>query len=85
VILRESLNITVAGQYIQVAVTISSEVGSEGTSVDPWSNCPSETARNEGRICNKCEFWGREVQAIDWSEFSLCLFDSNTIVDGEHG
>ena len=65
-----------AGQPIQVAVTINQADISQTLSVDPWSNCPSETAREEGRFCNECRFWGAEVEAIDWCEFSLCLFDS---------
>ena len=55
---------------IQVAVSIKET----RVTIDPWSNCPSQIARDEGRACNECEFWGREVQAIDWSEFTLCLF-----------
>ena len=50
-------------------------------SVDPWSNCPSEIAREEGRLYNECEFWGREVQGVDWSESSLCLFDGEREAD----
>jgi len=64
------------GQYIQVVVGITGASDSQVLSIDPWDNCPFEVAKEEGLYCNECEFWGREVQGIDWSEFSLCLFDS---------
>ena len=58
---------------IDVQVTVCVQEGNQ-ISVDPWDNCPSEEAKEEGRYCNQCEFWGQEVRGVDWSEFSLCLF-----------
>ena len=63
-----------SGQYVQVVVSIRVEDVNHNLCVDPWDNCPSVVAKEEGRLCNECEFWGREVQGIDWYEFSLCLF-----------
>ena len=63
-------------RYVQVAVTLDAGHGGRHFSVDPWDNCPSAEAREEGRYCNECEYWGREVKAIDWSEFSICLFNN---------
>jgi hypothetical protein len=62
--------------YIQVVVHLQKAGSTQTFSIDPWDNCPSEVAREEGQICNECVFWGQEVQGVDWSEFSLCLFDS---------
>lgn len=62
------------GQHIQVVVSITVPSGSPVFSIDPWGNCPSEIAKEEGRYCNECEFWGGKVEGIDWSEFSLCCF-----------
>lgn len=64
------------GRQVQVAVTLHGENNRLNISVDPWSNCPSAEAREEGRYCNECEYWGRKVEAFDWSEFSVCLFDN---------
>ena len=71
--------LTTESKHIQVAVTVSKEDGANALTIDPWSNCPSADAREEGRCCNDCQFWGGEVEAIDWSEFSLCEF-----ADGGH-
>lgn len=68
-------NVTI-NRYVQVAVTLQAEDSSHNLSVDPWSNCPSAEAKEEGRYCNECEYWGRKVEAIDWSEFSVCLFNN---------
>jgi hypothetical protein len=66
-----------SNQYIQVVVDVQDRQG-EGNipifSIDPWDNCPSEVGKEEGWLCQECEFWGREVQGIDWAEFSLCSF-----------
>ena len=62
-------------RYVQVVVSITEESGDQILAIDPWGNCPSATAREEGRSCADCEFWGNEVEGIDWYEFSLCLFD----------
>lgn len=64
------------GRYIQVAVAVRGTANKFDVSIDPWDNCPSEIAKEEGRYCNECEFWAHEVKGIDWSEFSLCLFDN---------
>jgi hypothetical protein len=61
-------------RYVQVVVTLQGEDKSLIIEVDPWSNCPSAEAREEGRYCNDCEFWGHKVQAIDWGEYSICQF-----------
>ena len=64
-------------QYIQVVVSIAAASGSQVLlTIDPWDNCPFEIAKREGRYCNECEFWGQEVQGVDWTEFSLCCFRS---------
>lgn len=60
-------------RHVQVAVTLQDVEGGNNLSIDPWDNCPSAEAREEGRYCNECEHWGREVKAVDWSEFSVCL------------
>jgi len=73
---KELIGQHVTGQYVQVVVSVQGADPSQSLSIDPWDNCPSGTAREEGRSCNDCEFWDREVKAIDWYEFSLCLFDS---------
>jgi hypothetical protein len=65
-----------SGQHIQVVISVTEASGSQVLSIDPWNNCPSQSAREEGRLCNDCEFWGREVEGIDWYEYSLCLHDS---------
>jgi len=62
-------------RFVQVVVSIQFKGDAQHLSIDPWDNCPSQLAREEGRFCNDCEFWGREVQGIDWAEFSLCMFD----------
>jgi hypothetical protein len=67
-----------AGQYIQVVVEIDGASGSQVLSIDPWDNCPFEMAREEGRYCNECEFWGQEVRGIDWAEFSACYFSDGS-------
>jgi hypothetical protein len=64
------------GRLVQVAITIAGKDSNLDFSVDPWSNCPSAEAREEGRYCDECQHWGRKVEAIDWSEFSICLFDN---------
>ena len=69
-----------AGQYIQVVVDISGMKVSPALSIDPWSNCPSEAAREEGCTCNECEFWAGEIRGVDWHEFSLCLFDGQSFL-----
>jgi hypothetical protein len=66
---------SLVAQQIQVAVSVQDAGTNLNVSVDPWDNCPSEIAREEGRLCNECECWGREVQGVDWSEFSLCSFN----------
>jgi hypothetical protein len=63
-----------SGQYIQVVVSIRDGEDKHEFTIDPWDNCPSEMIREEGRYCNDCEYWGRHVEGIDWSEFSLCLW-----------
>ena len=72
---------SLVAQQIQVAVSVQDAGTNLIVSVDPWDNCPSEIAREEGRLCNECEFWGREVQGVDWSESSLCLFDGEREAD----
>jgi len=63
------------GQYIQVVVGITGASDSQVLfSIDPWDNCPFGVAKEEGRYCNECEFWGQKVRGIDWAEFSLCCF-----------
>jgi hypothetical protein len=64
-----------SSRYIQVVVHVQKVGSTHIFSIDPWDNCPSEAARGEGQSCNECAFWGQEVRGIDWSEFSLCLFD----------
>ncbi len=61
-------------QDIQVVVGVTRSSDTLVLSIDPWDNCPSEAAREEGCLCNECEFWGHEVRGVDWSEFSLCCF-----------
>jgi hypothetical protein len=63
------------GRHIQVVVSIKVNGSNQTMSIDPWGHCPSEIAREEGRYCGDCEFWGGEVEGIDWYEFSLCLYD----------
>ena len=63
------------GQLIQVVVCTQSGEDKPAITIDPWDNCPSQVGREEGWSCEDCEFWGGEVRGIDWSEFSLCLFD----------
>lgn len=61
-------------RYIQVAVFLEDTRDYPYFSVDPWDNCPSPDAREEGRSCDECEFWGRRVESEDWVAFSLCRF-----------
>jgi hypothetical protein len=63
-----------AVNYVQVAVTLQREEKGIILTVDPWSNCPSAEAREDGLCCSECEYWGRRVEALDWNEFSVCLF-----------
>jgi hypothetical protein len=63
-----------AGLEVNVVVEVRFDQSSLTVFIDPWNNCPSEEARDEGRQCQECEFWGREVRGVDWSEFSLCMF-----------
>jgi hypothetical protein len=65
------------GENVQVVVSIAESSNGLVISVDPWGNCPSEVAKEEGRFCNECEFWGKEVRGVDWAEFSLCYFKSS--------
>ena len=68
-------------RLIQVAVTVESDGTQTELTVDPWGNCPSAIARNEGRSCEVCPFWGGEVTCIDWIEFSVCLFSDGSDTD----
>lgn len=69
---ESALQQSYSSELIQVVVSI------KGTEIiiDPWDNCPYEVAREEGRPCNGCEFWGNEVQGIEWTEFTSCQFRS---------
>ena len=62
------------GCYIQAAIFLQETGDFPYFSVDPWDNCPSTVAREEGRACDECEYWGREVEAVDWIELSRCCF-----------
>jgi hypothetical protein len=59
---------------VRVVVAIQFDKPSLAVFIDPWDNCPSEEARDEGCQCQECEFWGQEVWGVDWHEFSLCKF-----------
>jgi hypothetical protein len=69
---------------VNVVVAVQFDGPSLAIFVDPWDNCPSEEARNEGRQCQECEFWEQEVRGVDWHEFSLCAFplDETSLLAG---
>ena len=69
------INENLSEQYVQVIVSIEADKVPPVFTIDPWDNCPCEAAKEEGRFCNECEWWGRVVEGYDWSELSLCLFD----------
>lgn len=62
------------GRYIRVVISIAESSEGQILSIDPWNNCPSQSARAEAQFCNLCEFWGKEVEGVDWHEYSLCLY-----------
>jgi hypothetical protein len=62
-------------RYIQVVVSVQSEESALVILIDPWDNCPSQVAKDDGRNCIDCKHWGRDVKGVDWLEFSSCLFD----------
>lgn len=62
------------GQDVQVVISVTRSSDALVLSIDPWDNCPSEIAKEDGCSCNECEFWGQEVRGVDWTEFSLCYF-----------
>lgn len=71
---KRSVDTKPSGRYVQVAVFLDDTWDYPIFSVIPRDNCPSRAARRGRRSCDECEHWGREVEAIDWEQFSLCRF-----------
>ena len=75
---RMMKNADLSGRNVRVVVDVTGPDDALVLSIDPWSNCPFETAKEEGRFCNECEFWGSQVRGVDWAEFSLCLYEKHS-------